>query len=165
MEIIPNVKTSSWEIPKRPPRDAQERLGRPRKAREASRQPPELPGAPQERPQSRLESASKRPWRPNKAHQASKSPPEASRSLFLELHGAISHPPVWQLPHNSNRKVLCSKLSCVQNLCKHTSSIARRACLASVCGLTSTCGLVRRRTAGQGVLIHVLQHRLHFALT
>ena len=60
---------------------------------EASGQRQEPPGAPQEHPQSRLESASERPWQPNKAHLASKSPPEASRRRFLELHGAIFHPP------------------------------------------------------------------------
>ena len=43
----------------------------------------------------------------------------------------------------------CSKPPCVQSLCKHTSSIARRACVTTTCGITSTCGLVRRRTAGQ----------------
>ena len=66
---------------------------RPRRGSGAFKTAPRAARSAPRAPQSRLKSASERPWRQNKAHLASKSPPEASRRRFLELHGAIFHPP------------------------------------------------------------------------
>ena len=96
-KIVHNVPNSVWEVPKRPPRGAQEQPGTPQERFQRLQDSPksrqEPPEAPQERPKSRLTSASERPWQPNKANRASKSPPQASRKPFVELHGAMFHPP------------------------------------------------------------------------
>ena len=149
-KTVQTVQIGSWRsqnVPQEAPRSG---LGRPRKAQEASRQPQEPPGASQERPQSRPKSASERPWRPNEAHMASKSPPEASWTSFWSPRGTMFRLQgvVIFIQLETFRRA-CSKPPCVQSLCKHTSSIARRACVTTTCGITSTCGLVRRRTAGQ----------------
>ena len=68
------------------------------------------------------------------------TPPEghlgASAGRFSALRGTISAP-------SSTFLGACSKLSCAQSVSNPAASTARRPCV------TSTCGLVRRRTAGQ----------------
>ena len=52
-DIVQIVQISPWEVPKPPPRAPRSARDAPGEAQEASRQPHEPPGAPQERPQSR----------------------------------------------------------------------------------------------------------------
>ena len=126
----------------------QERPGRPQ---QRPRRPQDGPGSRQERPKSaprgsksRPNSASEPSWRPTGAHVAPKSPPEGHfgppAGRFSTLRGTI-------FARFSTLLGALSKLPCPQSLCKPTASAARRVCV------TSTCGLVRRRTAGQEVLI------------
>ena len=78
--------------------------------------------------------------RPTWVPKALGTPPEghlgASAGRFSALRGTISAP-------SSTFLGACSKLSCAQSVSNPAASTAPRPCV------TSTCGLVRRRTAGQ----------------
>ena len=110
--------------------------GGPGAAQEAPRRPQEPPGAPQERPRSLPNSASERPWLSNGVHLAPKSPPEASRSLFWTPPGTIFDLPGDDFHVIFNPPAGMFEAACVQSQCKHTTSIARRACVTSTCVCT-----------------------------
>ena len=115
--------------PKRRPGAARDAPGA---AEKASRQLQERQKRPKSA-QSRPNTASERPWRPSWAQLAQKIRPEASRRPFWTSAGRCS----------TLRGTIFVKLSCGQSLRKHTPSTALLPCV------TSTCGLVRRRTEGQ----------------
>ena len=111
-------------------------------AQDASRRQQEPPRAPQERPRaaqiqllSGLGGYMGPTWRPRALPKAPGGHLGPPTERFSAHRGALC-------AHFPNLRKACSKLSCGQSLCKHTASIARRPCV------TSTCGLVRRRTPG-----------------
>ena len=118
---------------------------------EAPRSSPGRPRRPQERPKTAQDDPKSRQESPRSAPGASqirlpgglggqmgstwppKSPPEASRSRFWTFQGTIFDLPGDAFHVIFNPRRTCSKLPCVQSLCKHTASIARRACVTPTC--------------------------------
>ena len=98
-----------------------------------------VPRAPPGRPNT----ASERPWRPSWAQLAQKSRPEAFQRPFWTPRGPVLHPPGGRFSDSFLSRKASPKLSSGQSLCKPTPSTASPPCV------TSTCGLVRRRTADQ----------------
>ena len=115
------------------PRAAQDPPSRleepPRRAKSGPRMPPEPP-------RFGFRAGLAASWCPPAAQELS----ECLQEAILDLHGTVFPPPGAHVERAATLRTASAQLSCGQGLYKHTASLAR--CPR----VTSTCGLVRRRT-------------------